>query len=209
MKSARRLPAALTVLTALLALVAARGAVSDSVFTPSDEAKKAASLTVSSNDSVLTPSEEVKRIVSLSVATNAHVVGGLAIRKVQDLEFGDVRGPGGAGSVTVRVAKNTKAERMSAGGVVLAGTSFSAARFFVSRSGADVSRVDVTLPARAILSRVGGSEIATVEDFVSTVVPECAQASCPASVVVGATVRIPASSVGRYVGTFTVTVNAF
>lgn len=186
MNSARRRPAALA---AFLALVAAPGAVGDSVFTPVDAPKNTASLVASAS---------------------ARVVGALAIHKVQDLEFGDVRVPGGAGSVTVRAANDVTAARTSAGGVVLAGTTFSAAQFSVSRSGAYVSRVEVTLPARAILSRVGGGEIVTAEDFVSTVVPDCAQVSCPASVVVGATVRVPASPVaGRYVGTFTVTVNAF
>ncbi len=176
-------------LVAFLALAAAPGAVSDSVLTHSDAPKSTASLIVSAN---------------------ARVVGALAIHKVQDLEFGDVRAPGGAGSVTVRAANDASAGRTSAGGVVLAGTSFSAAQFSVYRSGGDLSRVEVTLPARAILSRVGGGENVTVEDFVSTVVPECAQVSCPASVVVGATVRVPASPVaGRYVGTFAVTVNAF
>jgi spore coat protein U-like protein len=186
LNSARPRSAALAV---FLALVAAPGAVSDSAFTPSGERKSTA---------------------SLNVSANARIVGALAIQKVQDLEFGDVRVPEGAGSVTVRPGADVTAERTSAGGVVLAGTSFSAARFSISRSGADLSRVEVTLPSRAILSRVGGGEIVTVEDFVSTVVPGCAQVSCPASVVVGATVRVPASPVaGRYVGTFTVTVNAF
>jgi len=172
-----------------MALVATPGAVGDSLGTRPDEPKSAA---------------------SLNVSASARVVTALAIQKVQDLEFGDVRVPGGAGSVTVRAADDVTAGRTSAGGVVLAGTSFSAARFSVSRSGEGVSRVEVTLPARAILSRVGGAEIVTVEDFESTIAPECAQASCPASVVVGATVRVPASPVaGRYVGTFTVTVNAF
>ncbi|MCM3875971.1 MAG: hypothetical protein NEA02_06075, partial [Thermoanaerobaculia bacterium] len=62
-------------LAAFLALVAAPGAVSNSVFTPSGERKSAASLTV---------------------AANARVVGALAIHKVQELDFGDVRVPGGA-----------------------------------------------------------------------------------------------------------------
>ncbi len=186
MNSARPRSAALA---AFLALVAAPGAVSDSVFKALDGPKSTA---------------------SLNVAANARIVRALAIQKVRDLEFGDVRVPGGAGSVTVRPGADMTAERTSAGGVVLAGTTFSAARFSVSRSGADLSRVQVTLPTHSILSRVGGGEIVTADDFVSTVVPACAQVSCPASVVVGATVRVPASPVaGRYVGTFTVTVNAF
>jgi hypothetical protein len=159
-------------------------------------------------DSVRLPLEEPKSTASVFAGVDARIVGAVTIEKVQDLEFGDVRGEGG--SVTVRPVADLTAERTSGGGVVLAGTSFSAAQFAVSRTGSSVSRVQVTLPASATLNRVGGGETVTVDDFVSTVVPECSRGPCPAAVVVGATVRIPSAPVaGRYVGTFTVTVNAF
>jgi hypothetical protein len=162
------------------------------------------------SDSVRAPLEEPKSTAFVSAAVSANVVGALSIQKVQDLEFGDVRVPGGGGSVTVRPVGDLTAERTSGGDVVLAGTSFSAAQFAVSRSGGGVSRVEVTLPAQATLGRIGGGETVTVDGFVSTVVPGCSQGPCPASVVVGATVRIPPVPIsGRYVGTFTVTVNAF
>jgi hypothetical protein len=150
--------------------------------------------------------------VSASAIVTARVVSGLGIRKTQDLEVGTIRVGTTAGSVTVGPGDpGGGPARTASGGVTLAASGFDPARFTVSKSGGvNLSRLQVSLPSRVVLGRIGGSETVTARDFVGSVRDACRGAECDGAVTlaVGATLDISANQpAGRYVGTFNVTVN--
>jgi hypothetical protein len=144
-------------------------------------------------------------LASVSGGVSAHVVSGLTIRKTRDVEIGAVRAGLAGGSVTLA----PDASRTSRGGVALVASPSDAASFRVA-SATDPTRLKVTLPALVVLSRIGGGETLVTRDFVSRIAG-CLAADCGGSTLtldVGLTLDIgPDQAPGRYVGTFTVTVN--
>ncbi len=148
-----------------------------------------------------------------SAVASARVVTGLSIQKTQDLDLGQVRAGASPGLVRVEILAGPAGTRSASGGVALSGSSFSAAQFAVTTSGV-ASRLQVSLPLAATLSRVGGRETMTVQDFRASLAPSCAPgrecSGAPYVLLVGATLSIGAEQVGgSYAGTFTVTVNQF
>ena len=140
-----------------------------------------------------------------SGALTARVVSGLALSKTHDVEIGSVRAGLAGGSVTLA----PDASRTSAGGATLVASPVNAASFRMAGV-QDPSRVRFTLPARALLSRVGGDETLVARDFVGRL-GGCSGGDCggaPITLDVGLTLDLdPAQAPGRYVGTFAVTVN--
>lgn len=150
--------------------------------------------------------------VSAPATITARVVSGLGIRKTQDLEVGTIRVGATAGSVTVGVGlPGVGPARTASGGVTLTASSFDPARFTVSKSGGvNLSRLQLSLPSRVVLGRIGGAETVTARDFVGSFHDDCRGAGCDGAMTisVGATLDIGANQpAGRYVGTFDVTVN--
>jgi hypothetical protein len=143
--------------------------------------------------------------VSASGVLTARVVSGLKLQKMRDIEIGTVRAGLAGGSVTLA----PDASRTSRGGVVLVASPSDAASFRVA-SVTDPTRVKVTLPAHVVLSRVGGVETVVARDFVGRTAG-CPGGDCgaaPLTLDVGLTLDIgPDQTPGRYVGTFSVTVN--
>ena len=148
----------------------------------------------------------------------ASVVPGLALQKAQDLTLGEFRPGASFGTVEIEVPQSTgklSSRRTATGGVTLALSAFSAAEFAVTVPSGRAVPFTVTLPPAIMLVRIGGGETMTVDRFHSNVNPDCgpgaAPSSCPGSpytLLVGATVHVPANQIaGRYVGSFTVTVN--
>ena len=147
----------------------------------------------------------------------ASIVPALSVQKTQDLIVGAFR-PGLGGTVDVNVVEGNESgasSRTSSGGVALAAGAFSAAQFSVTGpSGAPV-HFTVVLPSSITIQRVGGGETMTVDRFRSNISSDCAPGtpagSCPGSpytLMVGATLHVDSNqTAGRYVGTFTVTVN--
>jgi hypothetical protein len=140
-----------------------------------------------------------------SGGVSARVVSGLTIQKTRDIEIGAVRAGLAGGSVTLA----PEARRTSRGGAALVASPSDAASFRVAGV-PDLARVKVTLPARVVLSRVGGGEMVVARDFVGRLAG-CPGGDCggsPVTLDVGLTLDIgPDQAPGRYVGTFTVTVN--
>lgn len=144
------------------------------------------------------------------------VVAAVSVTKSQDLVLGEFRPGSAPGTVDLRVDETgAAASRTSSGGVALSGSSFSAAEFSVaSHAGAPV-HFSVMLPPSITLQRIGGGEVMRVDAFRSNVRRDCLPGSpverCPESpytLLVGATLHVaPGQTAGRYVGTFTVTVN--
>jgi hypothetical protein len=153
--------------------------------------------------------------VRVEVSVAARVVPGLGIQKTRDLDIGEVRSGTSPGSVRVEVLPGAATLRSAAGGVALSGSSYFAAQFSVTTSGGPAaSRLQVSLPAFATLSRIGGRETMTVGDFRASLAPSCTSgpdcAGAPYVLLVGATLSVGADqAAGRYAGTFTVTVNQF
>ncbi|MDQ2978070.1 MAG: DUF4402 domain-containing protein [Acidobacteriota bacterium] len=148
----------------------------------------------------------------------AAVVPGLALQKAQDLRLGEFRPGGSFGTVEIDVPQvngSSTGLRSATGGVTLALSDFSPAAFAVTGPSGRTVPFTVNLPPAITLVRVGGGETMTVDRFHSNVNPDCAPGaaagSCPGSpytVLVGATVHVPANQIaGRYVGSFTITVN--
>lgn len=145
----------------------------------------------------------------------AAIVTGLSVQKSQDLILGEFRPGPLPGTVELDVLESGSAtSRSSSGGVALAGAAFSAAEFSVSSHAGAPVHFTVGLPAAITIQRVGGGEQMRVDRFRSNVRQECAgaaAASCsgsPYTLLVGATLHVEAGQpAGRYVGTFTVTVN--
>jgi hypothetical protein len=146
----------------------------------------------------------------------AAIVMGLSVQKSQDLILGEFRPGLVPGTVELDVLESSTATARSAtGGVALAGAAFSAAEFSVSAHAGAPVHFAVGLPAAITIQRVGGGEVMRVDRFRSNVRQDCVRgappASCPGSpytLFVGATVHVDSGQpAGRYVGTFTVTVN--
>jgi hypothetical protein len=144
-------------------------------------------------------------LASVSGGVSARVVSGLEIVKTRDVEIGAVRAGVAGGSVTLA----PDASRTSRGGASLVASASGPASFRVLGV-SDPARLKVTLPARVVLSRVGGGETLVTRDFVGRIAG-CLAADCGGSTLtldVGLTLDIgPDQAPGRYVGTFTVTVN--
>ena len=136
---------------------------------------------------------------------SARVVSGLTLQKTRDVEIGAIRAGLAGGSVTLA----PDASRTSRGGVALVASPSDAASFRVAGI-TDPTRVKITLPATVVLSRVGGGETVVARDFVGRTAG-CAGGDCgaaPLTLDVGLTLDIgPYQTPGRYVGTFSVTVN--
>lgn len=153
-----------------------------------------------------------------SVKASAAVVPALALQKSQDLVLGEFRPGAALGTVELEVARGNGTgitSRSASGGVTLAASPFSAAEFSVTGpQGASVP-FTVSLPSTITLARVGGDETMDVDSFRTNVNPECVSGAgasqCPGSpyiLRVGATLHVkPNQIAGRYVGSFTVTVN--
>jgi len=146
-----------------------------------------------------------------TAGVSAHVVSGLSIRKTGDLEVGAVRSGSTAGSVTISATDAAAPLRTASGGISLASSGYDAARFVVTGTSLSPDRLQLSLPVQVVLSRVGGSETVVAHDFTGRFVGDCSGAGCagaPITLLVGATLDIGADQPGgRYVGTFTVTVN--
>jgi len=146
----------------------------------------------------------------------ASVIGAVSVTKSQDLVLGEFRPGSAPGTVELNVEESSvTASRTASGGVALAASSFSAAEFSVtSHAGAPV-HFSVMLPSGITLQRVGGGEVMRVDAFRSNVRSDCMPGvpveKCPGSpytLLVGATLHVaPGQIAGRYVGSFTVTVN--
>jgi hypothetical protein len=146
----------------------------------------------------------------------ASVVPAVSVTKSQDLVLGEFRPGSAPGTVELNVDDSgVTASRTASGGVALAGSSFSAAEFSVtSHAGAPV-HFSVILPPGITLQRVGGGDVMRVDAFRSNVRSDCMPGvpveKCPGSpytLLVGATLHVaPGQTAGRYVCTFTVTVN--
>jgi hypothetical protein len=144
------------------------------------------------------------------------IVAAVSVSKSQDLVLGEFRPGSAPGTVELNVGEaGVTASRTASGGVALAGSSFSAAEFSVtSHAGAPV-HFSVVLPPGITLQRVGGGEVMRVDSFRSNVRSDCTAGvpveKCPGSpytLLVGATLHVaPGQTAGRYVGSFTVTVN--
>jgi hypothetical protein len=147
----------------------------------------------------------------------ASIVPALSVQKTQDLIVGAFR-PGQGGTVDVNVVEangNAASSRTSSGGVALAAGAFSAAQFSVAGPSGGPVHFTVVLPSSITIQRIGGGETMTVDRFRSNISSDCAPGapagSCPGSpytLMVGATLHVdPNQAAGRYIGTFTVTVN--
>ena len=145
------------------------------------------------------------------------IVPALSVQKTQDLIVGAFR-PGQGGTVDVNVIEsngNPVSSRTSSGGVALAAGAFSAAQFSVTGPPGGPVHFTVVLPSSITIQRIGGGETMTVDRFRSSISSDCAPGapagSCPGSpytLMVGATLHVDANqAAGRYIGTFTVTVN--
>ena len=151
-------------------------------------------------------------------AVGASIVSAVSLQKSQDLIVGEFRPGQTFGTVDVNVAESSggvASSRSASGGVALAGSTFSAAQFSVTGPPGGPVHFTVVLPSSIRIQRIGGSETMTVDRFRSNVASNCASGaaagSCPESpytLMVGATLHVdPNQTAGRYVGTFTVTVN--
>jgi hypothetical protein len=150
-------------------------------------------------------------------SVSASVVPALSLTKSQDLVLGEFRPGDAPGTVELDVPSSSPAaSRASSGGVALAGSTFSAAQFSISSHTGAPAHFDVVLPGTITLQRVGGPEVMTVDAFRSRVRQECRDggaasdgcAGAPYTLLVGATLHVDSGQkAGRYVGTFTVTVN--
>ena len=144
-------------------------------------------------------------LASASAGVSARVVSGLTIQKTRDLEIGAVKAGLAGGSVTLA----PDASRTSRGGAALVASPSDAASFRVAGVSAP-ALIKVALPARVVLSRVGGGETVVARDFVGRLAG-CTSGDCegsPLTLDVGLTLDIGPDQVpGRYVGIFTVTVN--
>jgi hypothetical protein len=145
------------------------------------------------------------------------IVPALSVQKTQDLIVGAFR-PGQGGTVDVNVVEangNAGSSRTSSGGVALAASAFSAAQFSVAGPSGGPVHFTVVLPSSITIERIGGGETMTVDQFRSNINSGCqpgtSSESCPGSpytLMVGATLHVDSNqAAGRYIGTFTVTVN--
>jgi Domain of unknown function (DUF4402) len=164
------------------------------------------------------PARGQQNDASAVARVGAAVVPGLALQKAQDLALGEFRPGGSFGTVEIEVPQvngSLASLRTATGGVTLALSDFSAAEFAVSGPSGRTVPFTVNLPPAITIVRVGGGETMTVDRFHSNVNPDCragaTPGACPGSpytLLVGATVHVPANQVaGRYVGSFTITVN--
>jgi len=144
-------------------------------------------------------------LASSSGVVSARVVSGIKIEMIRDVEIGAVMAGPAGGSVTLA----PDASRTSNGGAELVASPSGPASFRVAGV-SDPVRVKVSLPARVVLSRVGGGETLVARDFVGRIAG-CRGSDCRGSTLtldVGLTLDIgPGQAPGRYAGTFTVTVN--
>ena len=154
---------------------------------------------------------------AIQAKVGASIVPALSVQKTQDLIVGAFR-PGQGGTVDVNVVEangNAASSRTSSGGVALAAGAFSAAQFSVTGPSGGPVHFTVVLPSSITIQRIGGGETMTMDRFRSNISSDCAPGapagSCPGSpytLMVGATLHVdPSQAAGRYIGTFTVTVN--
>jgi uncharacterized protein DUF4402 len=168
---------------------------------------------------VLTPAASGQESAAIAEAgIGVSIISGVSLQKAQDLIVGEFRPGQTLGTVDVTVAESNggaATSRSASGGVALAGSAFSAAQFSVTGPPGGPVHFNVVLPSSIRIQRIGGSETMTVDRFRSNVSPDCGPGTpaggCPGSpytLMVGATLHVdPNQTAGRYVGTFTVTVN--
>ena len=148
----------------------------------------------------------------------ASMVPALAVQKSQDLVLGEFRPGASIGTVNLEVGRGNPsppASRTATGGVTLAMSPFSAAQFAVTGPAGASIPFSVSLPSGITLVRIGGEETMSVDAFRSNVNPDCgpgaSATACPGSpytLSVGATLHVQSNQIaGRYVGSFTITVN--
>lgn len=140
------------------------------------------------------------------------IVSAVSVSKSQDLVLGEFRPGEVPGTVELNLTQSASGgSRTSSGGVALSGSSFSAAEFSVSAHTGSPVHFTVVLPPAITIQRIGGGENMRVDGFRSHIRQLCPTDSCPGSpymLQVGATLHVEAGQrAGRYVGTFTVTVN--
>ncbi|MEO8431434.1 MAG: DUF4402 domain-containing protein [Acidobacteriota bacterium] len=142
----------------------------------------------------------------------AAIVQAVSVQKSQDLVLGEFRPGEAPGTVELHVIPSSSAaSRTSSGGVALAGSAFSAAEFSLSAHAGAPVQFAVLLPPSITIQRVGGAESMRVDGFRGSIREVCPPGPCASSpymLQVGATLHVEAGQrAGRYVGTFTVTVN--
>ena len=142
---------------------------------------------------------------SASAQVGACIVAPLQVTRQTDLEFGSIVPSARAETVAI----DTGGDRKATGGIALVTGSEkpTVARFAVS--GVAGASFSIVLPESTTISRVGGeAEDMTVTDFTSN--PGAAGTLGPdgkQTIAIGATLHVGAAQpLGRYVGTFDVTV---
>lgn len=165
------------------------------------------------------PQAEGQGTSTMTVTTSATIAGALRITNTGPLNFGDVL-PGatpGTVSVNVTTAVTPTVTRTATPGASLSGTVFSAATFFVERTGSGNPHVYVTLPTLPVsLTRSGGGASMTADTFRSNLNATCNGSSpgpCPSApftLWIGARLNVAAGQApGFYSGTFGVTAHQF
>ena len=150
---------------------------------------------------------------------SAVIAGTLRITNTGPLHFGDVLPSAAPGTVSVNLttAVTPTVVRTATLGASLSGTVFSAATFYVERTGAGNPHVYVTLPSAPVtLVRSGGGASMTVDTFRSNLNATCNGSSpgpCPTApftLWVGGRLNVGGNQApGVYSGTFAVTAHQF
>lgn len=146
-----------------------------------------------------------------TTSASATIAGAILMTNTGDLAFGDILPGAAPGTVRVNVGSGAtpSVTRAAAGGAQLAGSVFTAARFYVQQTGSWWPYVRVTLPSGPVtLTRAGGGASMTVDSF-DTNCDGFWIFACPAmpfTLYVGARLSVAANQLpGVYSGTFAVT----
>ena len=135
-----------------------------------------------------------------TASAEARIVAGIALTSVEDMSFGQIVRSATAGDVILDV----NGDRTAQGGVTLGQNGGSKAAEFEA-TGEDGYTYAVTLPSSITLTRNGGSETMSVDDFTSSVSTYILNGGAQ-SFSIGATLRVGANqATGLYNGSFDVT----
>lgn len=162
---------------------------------------------------------EAQGSATFTSTASAAIAGSILITNTGPLNFGDVLPSGAPGTVSVNLttAVTPAVTRSANAGASLSGTVFSAATFYVERTGSGNPHVYVTLPSAPVtLSRSGGGASMSVDTFRSNLSAACDGSpgspcpKAPFTLWVGARLNVGASQApGVYSGTFAVTAHQF
>ncbi|MHB1046199.1 MAG: DUF4402 domain-containing protein [Thermoanaerobaculia bacterium] len=156
---------------------------------------------------------------SFTSTASAVIAGTLRITNTAPLHFGDVLPSAAPGTVAVNLttAVAPTVTRTATPGASLSGTVFSAATFYVERTGTGNPHVYVTLPSAPVtIVRSGGGASMTVDTFRSNLNASCdgtSPGACPTApftLWVGGRLNVGGNQApGVYSGTFAVTAHQF